>query len=80
MSGWLVAKVYEGDAGLPTHEALFAVWHEDQQEALRLADAFSPRGSGIRAHIVAPLSESMLRGLRLRRGEAAVLHADRPWI
>ncbi len=80
MSGWLVAKPYEGDAGLPTHQALFAVWHEDQQEALRMAEAFSPHGSRITAQIVAPLSESMLRGLKIRPGEAGLLHADRPWI
>ena len=80
MDGWLVAKSYEGDAGLPTHQALFAVWHEDRQEALRMAEAYSPRGSGITAQIVAPLSESMLRGLKIRPGDAALLRADRPWI
>ena len=80
MTGWLVAKPYEGDAGLATHEALFAVWHEDQQEALRMAEAYSPHGSRITARIVVALTESMLRGLRIRPGEAAILHADRPWI
>lgn len=80
MSGWLVAKPYEGDAGLPTHEALFAVWHEDRQEALRMAEAFGPHGSRITGQIVAALSDSMLRGLRIQPGEAAILHADRPWI
>lgn len=80
MSGWLIAKPYEGDAGLATHQALFAVWHEDQQAALRLAEKFSPLGSKITGQIVAPLSEGMLRGLKLRPGEAGVLHSDRPWI
>ena len=80
MSGWLVAKPYEVNAGLPTHEVLFAVWHEDQQTALRLAQEYGPRGSQITPRIVTALSESILRGLKLRPGEAAILHADQPRI
>lgn len=44
MRGWLIAKLYEEDAGLPAHEALFAVWHEDQQAAMRMAETYSPSG------------------------------------
>lgn len=80
MSGWLVAKPYDGGAGLPSHEALFAVWHPDQQVALRLAKEFGPHGSRVAPHIVTALTESMLSGLKLRPGEAALLHGDRPWI
>lgn len=80
MSGWLVAKPYEENAGLPSHEALFAVWHADRDAALRLAKAYGPRGSGVAPRIVAELSESILRGLRLRPGQASLLHTDQPWI
>lgn len=80
MSGWLVAKPYEVNAGLPTHELLFAVWHEDQQAALGMAKEYGPRGSRITPRIVTALSESILRGLKLRPGEAAILQADQPLI
>ncbi|MDT9601066.1 hypothetical protein [Sphingosinicella rhizophila] len=80
MSGWLVAKAYEVDAGIPTHETLFAVWHDDQQAALELARNYGPHGSRVTPRVLTTLSESVLRGLKLRPGEAGVLHADRPWI
>lgn len=80
MSGWLVAIPYEGDPGVPTHEALCAVWHEDEQVALQLAKEYGPRGAQITARIVTTLRDSMLRGLKLRPGEAALLSADQPRI
>ena len=80
MSGWLITKPYEASGGTAKLEAFFAVWHADRDAALRMAKDFGPRGSGVRPRPVAALSESMLRGLRLRPGEAAILHGDRPWI
>ena len=80
MSGWLVAIPYEVHAGLVTHEALFAVWHPDRDEALALAKAYDPQASQIQPRPVGELRESMLRGLKLKPGEAGLLHADQPRI
>ena len=80
MSGWLIATPYDADAGLATLEALYAVWHPDRATALELAKGYSPRGSGVQPRVVSELSRSTLRGLRLRPGEAGLLHADQPWI
>ncbi len=80
MSGWLIAKPYEVDGGLPTHESLVAVWHEDRQVALEMAQRFSPRGSAVVGRIVTALGDSVLRGLKVQPGGAAMLHADQPWI
>ena len=80
MNGWMIAKPYEVSGGLPTLVALFAVWEPDREAALRAAQDLGPRGSGVRPSAVAPLSENMLRGLRLNPGESGRLHAERPWI
>ena len=80
MTGWLIARPYEVNAGIPTHEALFAVWNADQETALRKAQSYSPRGSSVTSYVVAGLSEGMLRGLRLQPGETGILHADQPHI
>ena len=80
MSGWLIARPYEGNGGLAKLEAPFAVWDSDRKAALRRAAELGPRGSLSHPRIRARLSEAMLRGLRLNPGEAGVLHADRPWI
>ena len=80
MSGWLITKPYEANAGGVTLEALFAVWQADQETALRMAEDYGPLGSRIRGRILSELSESVLRGLKLRPGQAGLLRADRPWI
>lgn len=73
MSGWLVAVPYEVNGGTVTHEALFAVWHPDQAESLRIVRAFRPRGSQITPRPVIELNEAILRGLKLNPGEAGLL-------
>lgn len=60
--------------------ALLAVWHRDEKEALRLAQEYNPRGSAISPRIVSPLSEGVLRGLKLEPGQAGVLQAFRPYL
>ena len=80
MSGWLIAKPYEENAGLATHEVLFAVWLLDGDAALSLAKTYGPRGSNTEPRIIAEVSDSVLHGLRLQQGQVALLHADRPFI
>lgn len=76
MSGWLVSVPYDSSAGLPTHEALFATWYADAEEAVRQVAEFEPRGSRIEPQIVCALSESALRGLKLSPHETGLLSAD----
>lgn len=80
MSGWLIATPYDADAGLATLETLYAVWHPDRSTALELAKRYGPTGSRVRPRVVSELSRSVLHGLKLRPGEAGLLHAERPWI
>lgn len=80
MSGWLIAKPYEENAGLATHEALFAVWLPDGEAAISLAKAYGPRGSNTEPRKIAEVSDSVLHGLRLQPGQVALLQADRPFI
>jgi len=73
MSGWLVTLTYEVNAGLPILEALFASWQDDRTAAVRSVASIAALGSRVTPRIVAPLSDSMLRGLRLQPGETARL-------
>jgi len=73
MSGWLVTLTYEVNGGLPFLEALFASWQDDRSAAKRSVAGIAALGSRVTPRIVAPLSDSMLRGLRLRPGESARL-------
>lgn len=76
MNGWLISVTYEVRGGLPTHEALFACWISDKEEALRKVVDFEPRGSQISPRLIAEIPESALRGLKLSPGETGLLIAD----
>lgn len=76
MSGWLVSLTYEGNAGVPILDALFATWTSDPDEALRKVGDIEPRGSEVMPRLVVRLTESMLRGLRLSPGQTGLLQAN----
>ena len=76
MSGWLIGVIYEVSGGSPTHEALFASWLPDREEALRQVIAYEPRGSHIPPRIIAEVPDHSLRGLKLSPGETGLLCAE----
>ncbi len=78
MSGWLVSLTYEASGQVPILEALFASWQVESEDALRDVARLDAIGSRIVPRIVAPLSESMLRGLHLEPGATARLRPGEP--
>lgn len=73
MSGWLLQVPAEEDAGTVTIANLYAAWVESRSDALNMVATLLPVGAHIKPQILSSLSGSLLRGLKLEPGEAALL-------